>query len=104
MGIPRNSRICEVQRNNVTTKQHQEILPIQTDNILNRCHNKIKNKKVILARRIFMEKLNPVRRQFPCNNFFSMNNEYDIHNKKMKNIKKNNYIQRNLDDKPSARH
>ena len=24
--------------------------------------------KVIIARRIFMEKLNPVKRQFPCNN------------------------------------
>ena len=36
IGIPRNSGTCEEQRNNVTTKQHQEILPIQTDDILNR--------------------------------------------------------------------
>ena len=55
------------QQNNGTTKQHQEILPIQNDDILSRQHNKIQNKKVLLARRIFMEKLNPVRRQFSCN-------------------------------------
>ena len=36
IGIPQNSGTCEEQRNNVTTKQHQEILPIQTDDILNR--------------------------------------------------------------------
>ena len=35
IGIPRNSGTCEQQRNHVTTKQHQEILPIQTDDILN---------------------------------------------------------------------
>ena len=34
MGIPRNSGTCEVQGTNVTTKQHQEILPIQKDSIL----------------------------------------------------------------------
>ena len=67
IGIPENSGTCEEQRNNVTTKQHQEILPIQNDDILSRWHNKIQNKKVTLAKRIFMEKLNPVRRQFPCN-------------------------------------
>ena len=31
IGIPRNSGTCEEQWNNVTTKQHQEILSIQTD-------------------------------------------------------------------------
>ena len=36
IGIPRNSGTCEEQRNHVTTKQHREILPIQTDVILNR--------------------------------------------------------------------
>ena len=36
IGIPRDSWTCEEQWNNVTTKQYQEILPIQTDNILNR--------------------------------------------------------------------
>ena len=30
-------------------------------------HNKNQNKKVILARRIFMEKLNVIQRQFSCN-------------------------------------
>ena len=55
------------QRNNGTKKQHQEILSIQNDDILSRSHSKIQNKKIILARRIFMEKLNLVRRQFPCN-------------------------------------
>ena len=35
-GMPRNSGTCEEQRNNVTTKQHQEILPIQNDDILGR--------------------------------------------------------------------
>ena len=34
MGIPWNSGTCEVQGTNVTTKQHQEILPIQKDSIL----------------------------------------------------------------------
>ena len=29
-------------------------------------HNKIQNKKVFVTRRIFMEKSNPVRRQFLC--------------------------------------
>ena len=56
IGIPENSGTCEEQRNNVTTKQHQEILPIQNDDILSRSHNKIQNKKVTLAKRIFMEK------------------------------------------------
>ena len=36
IGIPENSGTCEEQRNNVTTKQHQEILPIQNDDILSR--------------------------------------------------------------------
>ena len=36
--------------------------------------------------------------------YFFFPYEYDIHNKKMKKIKKTNYIQRNLDDKRSARH
>ena len=36
IGIPRNSGTCEEQRINVTTKQHQEILLIQNDNILSR--------------------------------------------------------------------
>ena len=36
IGIPQISETCKKQRNNVTIKQHQEILPIQTDNILNR--------------------------------------------------------------------
>ena len=31
IGIPWNSGTCEEQWNNVTTKQHQEILSIQTD-------------------------------------------------------------------------
>ena len=36
IGIPRNSGTCGKQWNNVTTKQHQEILPIQNDEILSR--------------------------------------------------------------------
>ena len=36
IGIPRNSGRCEEQWNNLTTKQHQEILPIQNNDILNR--------------------------------------------------------------------
>ena len=36
IGIPWNSATCEEQRNNVTTKQHQEILPIQKDDRLSR--------------------------------------------------------------------
>ena len=36
IGIPENSGTCEEQRNNVTTKQHQEILPIQNNDILSR--------------------------------------------------------------------
>ena len=36
--------------------------------------------------------------------FFYEYDKYDIHNKKMKNIKKKNYIQRNLNDKHSASH
>ena len=36
IGIPRNSGTCEEQQNNVITKQPQEILPIQNDNILSR--------------------------------------------------------------------
>ena len=36
IGIPQNSKTCEKQRNKVTTKQHQEILKIQTGDILNR--------------------------------------------------------------------
>ena len=36
IGIPRNSGTCEEQRNNVTTKQHQEMLPIQAEDILNK--------------------------------------------------------------------
>ena len=34
--IPRNSETLEEQQNNVTTKQHQEILPTQNDDILSR--------------------------------------------------------------------
>ena len=37
--------------------------------MLSRLHNEIQNNEVILARRIFMEKLTPVRRQFPCDKF-----------------------------------
>ena len=73
IGIPRNSGRCEEQRNNVTTKEHQEILPIQNDDTLSRQHNKTQNKKVILARRIFMEQLNPVRKQFPYNKYAQEN-------------------------------
>ena len=36
IGIPRNSGTCGEQWNNVITKQHQEILPIQNDDILSR--------------------------------------------------------------------
>ena len=36
--IPQNSGTGEYQRNNGTTKQHQEILPIQNDDILSRQH------------------------------------------------------------------
>ena len=36
IGISRNSGTCEEQWNKVTTKQHQEILPIQNDVILSR--------------------------------------------------------------------
>ena len=36
IGIPWNSGTCEEQRSNVTTRQHQEILPIQNDDILRR--------------------------------------------------------------------
>ena len=31
--------------------------------------------KVIITRRIFMEKLNPVKRQFPCNNKSAQENK-----------------------------
>ena len=37
-GIPWNSGTWEEQRNNVTTKQHQEILPLWNEEILNRCN------------------------------------------------------------------
>ena len=36
IGIPQNSGSGEEQRNNGTAKQHQEILPIQNDDILSR--------------------------------------------------------------------
>ena len=36
IGITRNSGTCEEQLNNLTTKQHQEILPKQSDDILSR--------------------------------------------------------------------
>ena len=39
--IPQNSGTGEYQRNNGTTKQHQEILPIQNDDILSRQHKKV---------------------------------------------------------------
>ena len=39
IGIPRNSVSWEEQQNNKITKQHQEILPIQNNNILSRWHN-----------------------------------------------------------------
>ena len=66
IGIPRNSGTREEQWNHVTTKQHQEILTMQTDVILSRQQNKIQNKNVTITRRIFTEKWNLVRRQFPC--------------------------------------
>ena len=56
IGIPRNSGTREEQWNHVTTKQHQEILTMQTDVILSRQQNKIQNKNVTITRRIFMEK------------------------------------------------
>ena len=36
IGISRNSGTWEEQRNDVTTKQHQEILPIPNDDLLSR--------------------------------------------------------------------
>ena len=36
IGIPQNSGTCGEQQNNVTTKQHQKILPIQDDDTLSR--------------------------------------------------------------------
>ena len=36
IGIARNSGTCEEQRSNVTAKPHQEILPIQNEDILRR--------------------------------------------------------------------
>ena len=54
--MPQNSGTYEEQRNNITTKQRQEIPSILSNDILSRYHNKIQNKKAILARRIFMEK------------------------------------------------
>ena len=36
IGIPRNGGTCEEQRSNVTAKPHQEILPIQNEDILRR--------------------------------------------------------------------
>ena len=57
IGIPRNSGACEEQRNNATTKQHQQIVPIQTDDILNR-YNKIQNKSYF-SKKDFYGKVKP---------------------------------------------
>ena len=53
----RTRRTRADQCNNRTMKQHQEILQIQNDDRLSRQHNRVQNKKIILARKIFMEKL-----------------------------------------------
>ena len=77
--MPQNSGTYEEQRNNITTKQRQEIPSILSNDILSRYHNKIQNKKAILARRIFMEKWNPVRRCVPCNKFAQENEKQNTY-------------------------